>query len=38
MFGNVKESIKSDSENEDEITSEKINNEELFISSIFEAT
>ena len=38
MFGNVKESIKSDSESEDEITPEKINNEEVFISSILEAT
>ena len=37
MFGNVKESIKYDSESEDEITSEKINNEELFTSSILEA-
>ena len=38
MFGNVKESIKSDSESEDEITPEKINNEELLIYSMLEAT
>ena len=38
MFGNFKESTKYDSESEDEITSEKINNEELFISPILEAT
>ena len=38
MLGNIKESINSDCESEDEITSEKINNEELFISSMLEAT
>ena len=37
MFENVKESNKSYSESEDEIRTKKINNEELFISSMLDA-